>query len=161
MAHAKVRTDNLTGTVFGGDLVSVKYQPSGVDAEIENGNLVKVGSLISGEREVRTATTPAANTALADIALIASEEVDKSVSHNTLDEFTNEAGAVCRGYRLVGRFYSVTKEALDAAAAIEVGNIVELQAGTKAKVVASATSGSTKIGTIYAIEGDWYVIEIG
>ena len=161
MTHAKVRTDNLTGTVFGGDLVSVKYQPSSVDTEIENGNLVKVGSLIPGEREVCTATTPAANTALADIALIASEEVDKSVSHNTLDEFTNEAGAVCRGYKLVRGFYSVTKEALDAAAAIEVGNIVELQAGTKAKVVASATSGSTKIGTIYAIEGDWYVIKIG
>ena len=72
MVHAKVRTDNLTGTVFGGDLVSVKYQPSGKDTEIDNGNFVKVGALISGEREVHTGSTPAANTALSDIVLIAS-----------------------------------------------------------------------------------------
>lgn len=161
MAYAKVRTDNLTGTVFGGDLVSVKYQPSDVDTAIENGNLVKVGALISGEREVCKATTPAANDTLADIALIASEEVDKSVSHNNLDEFVNKAGDICRGYKLVRGFYSVTKEALDAAAEIAVGDIVELQAGTKAKVVKNATPSSTKIGTIYAIEGEWYVVKIG
>ena len=58
MVHAKVRTDNLTGTVFGGDLVSVKYQPSGKDTEIDNGNFVKVGALISGEREVHTVALP-------------------------------------------------------------------------------------------------------
>lgn len=161
MAYAKVRTDNLTGTVFGGDLVSVKYQPSGTDTEIENGNLVKVGALIAGEREVRVGTTPAASDALADIALVASPEVDKTVPYNTLGDFINKAGDVIRGYRLVRGFYSVTKEALDAADEIAVGDIVELQAGTKAKVVKSATASSTKIGTVYAIEGEWIVVKIG
>lgn len=161
MAYAKVRTDNLTGTVFGGDLVSVKYQPAGTDTEIENGNLVKVGALIAGEREVRVGTTPAASDTLADIALVASPEVDKTVPYNTLGDFINKAGDVIRGYRLVRGFYSVTKEALDAAAEIAVGDIVELQAGTKAKVVKSATASSTKIGTVYAIEGEWIVVKIG
>lgn len=161
MAYAKVRTDNLTGTVFGGDLVSVKYQPSSKDTAIENGNFVKVGALISGEREVHTGSTPAANTALSDIVLIASPEVDKAVSGNTIGEFKNRAGDILRGYKLVRGYFSVTKEALDAAAAaIEVGDIVELQAGTKGKVVKSLTDNSTKIGTVEAIEGEWIVIKI-
>lgn len=160
MVHAKVRTDNLTGTVFGGDLVSVKYQPSGKDTEIDNGNFVKVGALISGEREVHTGSTPAANTALSDIVLIASPEVDKTVSSNTLGEFENKAGDILRGYKLVRGYFSVTAEALDAADAIAVGDIVELQAGTKGNVVKTLTSGSTKVGTVEAIEGDWIVIKI-
>lgn len=160
MAHAKVRTDNLTGTVFGGDLVSVKYQPSGKDTEIDNGNFIKVGALISGEREVHTGSTPAANTALSDIVLIASPEVDKTVSSNTLGEFENKAGDILRGYKLVRGYFSVTAEALDAADAIAVGDIVELQAGTKGNVVKTLTSGSTKVGTVEAIEGDWIVIKI-
>ena len=160
MAYAKVRTDNLTGTVFGGDLVSVKYQPSSTDTAIENGNFVKVGALISGEREVHTGSTPAANTALSDIVLIASPEVDKTVSSNTLGEFENKAGDILRGYKLVRGYFSVTAEALDAAAAIAVGDIVELQAGTKGNVVKTLTEGSTKVGTVEAIEGDWIVIKI-
>lgn len=160
MGYAKVRTDNMTGTVFGGDLVSVKYRPSGADAAIENGNFVRVGALIEGEREVRAAETPAANTPLSQIALIASEEIVKSKKNNTLAEFRNEAGEIARGYRVVRGYFSVSAEALDAAADIAVGNIVELQASTKAKVVKSLTSGSTQIGTVYALEGDWIVIEI-
>lgn len=156
MAYAKVRTDNLTGTVFGGDLVSVKYQPSSKDTAIENGNFVKVGALISGEREVHTGSTPAANTALSDIVLIASP----TVSSNTIGEFKNRAGDILRGYKLVRGYFSVTKEALNAAAAIAVGDIVELQAGTKGNVVKTLTEGSTKVGTVEAIEGDWIVIKI-
>lgn len=160
MAYAKVRTDNLTGTVFGGDLVSVKYQPSSEDTAIENGNFVEVGALIPGEREVHTGSTPAANTALSDIVLIASPEVDKTVSSNTLGEFENKAGDILRGYKLVRGYFSVTTEALDAADAIAVGDIVELQAGTKGKVVKTLTPDSTKVGTVEAIEGDWIVIKI-
>ena len=43
---------------------------------------------------------------------------------------------------------------------LAVGNIVEAQADTKAKVVATLTTDSTKIGTVYAIEGEWIVIEV-
>lgn len=75
MAHGVIRTDNMLGTDVGTHLVSFKYQPSDTDTAIDNGNVVVIGDLINGEREVHTATTPAANSALAKIAVVASVEV--------------------------------------------------------------------------------------
>ena len=48
----------------------------------------------------------------------------------------------------------MTAEALDGSfdASSAKGKIVELQASTKMKVVASLTSGSTQVGTIEAVE---------
>ena len=158
---AKFRSDNMSGTTLGKDLVAVKYQPAGKDTEIENGNIVVVGAMINGESDVRTATTPAANSPLATLAVVAAPAVDKTKGYNAEGDFVNPAGTAVRAYRLrTGDFFSVTEDALTATAAIDVGNVVEAQAGTKMKVVASATSGSTKIGTVYAIEGEWIVIEV-
>ena len=63
-----------------------------------------------------------------------------------------------------GDVFSVTAEAVTNAATIAVGDIVELAASTKLKIVASATgltSGSTKVGTVIGIEGDYFVIRVG
>ena len=57
-----------------------------------------------------------------------------------------------------GDIFSVSKEALDGEAA--VGSVVEAQAGTKLKVVKTATSGSTTVGKVMAIEGNYFVIEV-
>lgn len=150
-----VRTDNMSGTTLGKNLVSGKMVP---DAEIENGNIVKVGDLMEGEREVRKLEIPASNTALRDLAVVASEEVVSSRTYNTLDEFVNEAGAIVRCYRLIaGDLFSVTAEALDGEGA--VGKYVEAQTGTKMKVV-DAQGENTCIGKIIAVEGEWYVIEV-
>lgn len=152
--YACVRTDNMSGTTLGKNLVSVKF-----DGEIENGNIVVIGSLVSGEREVRTATTPAANSALRDLALIAAPEVVKDKKYNSLAEFINQKGDIVRAYRLVsGDIFSVTAEALTGTAA--VGSVIEAQASTKMKAVETLTQGSTKIGTVIAIEGEWIVIEV-
>lgn len=152
--YACVRTDNMSGTTLGKNLVSVKF-----DGEIENGNIVVIGSLVSGEREVRTATTPAANSALRDLALIAAPEVVKDKKYNSLAEFINQKGDIVRAYRLVsGDIFSVTAEALAGTAV--VGSVIEAQAATKMKAVESLTTGSTKIGTVIAIEGEWIVIEV-
>jgi len=83
-----------------------------------------------------------------------------------LDEFINEAGRACRGYRLhKGDIFSVTKDALDGVAAPAIGNVVELKAGTKLNVAASATAGSTQVGKIIAIDVvgryTYYVILVG
>lgn len=156
-----VRTDNMSGTVIGRNLVSLKYEVSGTEAEIENGNIVVIGDLLTGEREVRKATAPTATSKLADLALVASEEVVKEKDYNGLSDFINEAGDIIRGYRLTSKdVFSVTKEALNVAGTAKVGSIVEAMAGTKMNVVDSLTAGSTQIGTIIAIEGDWYVIEV-
>lgn len=160
MAYAIVRTDLMSGTKQPADLVSVKYQVSSVDTAIENGNVALVGALATGEREVYLASAPAADSALNDIVLIATPELNYDERLKNLNQFRNEAGEIARGYRLrSGNIFSVTAEGLTATTPA-VGNIVELQAGTKLKVVATLTSGSTKVGTIIAIEGDYIVIRV-
>lgn len=176
--HAVVRTDNLFGTDVRAGLVSIKYivtTGSGAQAvdtptAIENGNVLKVGPLMDGEREIFKGSAPAANTDLKDIVLVASPEVLYDERLRNLDDFINEADMPCRGYRLhKGDIFSVTAEALlvsvSGKTTPEVGNLVELQAGTKLKVVASATSGSTQVGKVIHVEKvgryTYYAILVG
>lgn len=166
--HAVVRTDKLYGTDVGVNLVSAKYMGTGTtETAIDNGNVLKVGDLMEGEREVRIATTPAANTALKDIILVATPEVMYDERKKNLHEFYNEAGRIIRGYFLHEHdYFGVTADGLEIAsgATPAVGWAVELMAGTKLKVVATATSGSTQVGKIAAIEAagryTYYVVEV-
>ena len=152
--YACVRTDNMSGTILGKNIVSAKF-----DGEIENGNIVVIGDLLEGEREVREATAPTAASELRNLALVATPEVVKEKAYHTLADFVNQEGDIIRAYRLIsGDMFSVTAEALEGTA--EVGSIVEAQASTKMKVVAEATEGSTVIGKVIAIEGEWIVIEV-
>lgn len=158
--YAVVRTDRLYGTDVRAGLVSVKYMGANgsTATAIENGNVLKLGALMGDaangyEREVYAGAAPAADTSLAEIVLIATPEVLYDERLRNLSDFRNEAGEICRGYRLhSGDIFSVTKEALDGAAAPAIGNVVELKAGTKLNVAASATSGSTVVGSIIAID---------
>jgi hypothetical protein len=160
MAYAIVRTDLMSGTKQPADLVSIKYQVSSVDTAIENGNVALVGALGTGEREVYLASAPAVDSALEGVVLVATPELNYDERLKNLNQFKNEAGEIARGYRLrSGNVFSVTAEALTATTPA-VGNIVELQADTKLKVVSSLTSGSTKVGTVIAIEGDYIVIRV-
>lgn len=159
MAHGIVRTDNLSGTTLGKDLVSILYKESDTNTDIDNGNVCTVGGFVSGHLDVRVGGKPAANSALTDICLIATPEVVKTQKYNTLAEFYNKAGTYARGYRLrTGDQFSVTADALDGTGALN--KVVELQAGTKLKVVDELTSGSTKVGTIIAVDGPYFVIEV-
>lgn len=167
MAYGVVRTDKMMATDVRSMLESVKYMGAGSTATaIDNGNVVKLdGSLMTGEREIKKGVTPAANDALDAIVLIASPEVMYDERKRNLDEFQNEAGKVCRGYHLhSGDIFSVTKDALDGAATPAVGNVVELKAGIKLNVAASATSGSTVVGKIIAVDVvgryTYYVIQV-
>lgn len=162
--YAVVRTDNMYGTDVRAGLVSIKYivtTGSGTtespyvytETAIENGNVLKVGALISGEREIFSGSAVAANDDLKDVVLIASPEVMYDERLHNLDDFINVAGKPCRGYRLhKGDIFSVTKAALDGKATPAVGDIVELKAGTKMNVAASLTSGSTQVGKIIAVD---------
>lgn len=153
MAYGVVRTDNMYGTDVRAGLVSIKYINGGVETAIENGNVLKVGALIEGEREIYQGATPAATDEMKDIVLVATPEIMYDERKRNLDEFINEAGKPCRGYRLHnGDVFSVTKDALDGAEAPAVGNVVELKAGTKLNVAAAATEGSTVIGKIIAVD---------
>lgn len=173
MAYAVVRTDNMFGTDVRAGLVSIKYMGANgqTATAIENGNVLKVGALMGDatngyEREIFVGAAPAANDDLKDIVLVATPEVMYDERKRNLDEFINEAGRACRGYRLhKGDIFSVTKDALDGVATPAIGNVVELKAGTKLNVAASATDGSTQVGKIIAIDVvgryTYYVILVG
>lgn len=161
-----VRLDNMSGTTDGTLLRSVRFYDGDKEAAIENGRVVLIGDLLDGQREVRKATAPAATSPLAHIGLVAAPELMYDERKRNLTEFINEAGENVRVYiPHVRDIFSVTAEALDAAAAIAKGNLVELQAGTKLKVVATATDKSTQVGKIVDIETvgslTYYVIEVG
>ena len=172
--HAVVRTDNMYGTDVRAGLVSIKYivvtgegsSAVSTETEIENGNVLKVGALMDGEREIFAGSAVAANDDLKDVVLIASPEVMYDERLRNLDDFINVAGKPCRGYRLhKGDIFSVTKAALDGKTTPEVGDIVELKAGTKMNVAASLTSGSTQVGKIIAVDVvgryTYYVVLVG
>lgn len=151
MSYAIVNLDNMSGTKQPADLVSAKYYVNTTATAVENGNVVKLDSRITGEREVWKAVTPDANSALRDCVLVASVELMFDERKKNLDEFRNEAGEIIRGYRFKsGGTFSVTAEALTASSPA-IGNVVELQADTKFKVVSSLTDDSTKVGTIIDI----------
>lgn len=158
--YACVRTDNMSGTVEGKNLVSLKY-----DGDIENGCVVKVGDLVAGEREIRTATAPAKNAAVRDLALIASPEVIKGKTYHSIANFINEKGSICRGYRFTtADTFSLTKAGFASGASLKEGAFVELNGTTKLNAVDAVTGTTsepvTVVGKIVAIEGEWYVIEV-
>ena len=166
MAHAVIRKDRMYGTDVAPALVSLRFvDGNGAGADIDNGNVVKLDGLMTGERELYKAVAPTAGTALKDIAIVGTNEVMYDERKKNLDEFYNEAGNDALGYRPhAGDIFSVTADALDAAAAIAKGDLVELQAGTKLKVVKSATQNSTQVGVIADINKagryTYYVVEV-
>lgn len=171
--HAIVRTDNLLGTDAREALVSFKYTASNADAEIDNGNIVVLDGLYTDaagaieSREVFKAKAMAVTSVVPNLILVASVEEMPEKDKYDLSEYTNEAGKICRGYRLhSGGVYAVTKEALTIASGytVAVGTVIEAVAGTKPNAVASVTSGSKQIGTVEAIEtvgrDTYYVIRV-
>lgn len=165
--YAVVRTDDMAGTDVRNMLVSVKYM--GADGStptaVENGNVLKLGALMTGEREIYVGGAVAKDSKLSDVVLIASPEVMYDERKRNLDEFINEAGEICRGYRLhSGDTFGVTAEALSGTGTPAVGNIIELAAGTKLAFVATATTGSTTVGKVIAVEKagryTYYVIKV-
>jgi len=145
----------MSGTILGKNLVSLRY-----GADIEDGCVLEIGDYEAGAREVRTAAQPGAATPLNKLALIASEEVDKTKKYNGLSDFINEKGSTMRGYRFVsGDIFSVTKEAFAVGGNTSaVGQIAFISNAVKMSLGASATG--TTIGKVVLIEGDWVVIEV-
>ena len=168
--HGVVRTDLMHGTDVRAELVSVQYLGANgsTPTDIDNGNVLKATALKTGEREIYVGAAVAASTPINEVVLIASPEVMYDERLRNLDDYYNVAGKTCRGYRLhSGDVFSVTKPALAGAETPAVGDVVELAAGTKLSVVAAstgATSGSTVVGKIFAIETagryTYYVVKV-
>jgi len=148
MAYAVVKREAMASENVANLRKSFKYLPSGTATAVENGNVVKATSVISGERELLEGSTPLVNTELKDILLVTTPEVMADERKKNLDEFINEAGAIATGDRLIsGDIFTVTADAFTAAATVEVGDVVELAASTKLNVVAASTGATSGTST--------------
>lgn len=162
MTYPIVRLDNMSGTTDPAQLRSVEFctydSEAGTyaPAEVNNGAVVKLVKLDVNNREVWIATAPAKGDALRNLALVATPELMYDERKHNLDEFTNEAGTIARGYRFVeGNIFSETADGFTIASGYTpaVGAVVELTDGTsKMAIVASGTASTTQVGTVVAIE---------
>ena len=159
--YAVIRTDNMSATDQRADILSVRfYDSNNKVAEVENGVIVKVGALESGEREVHKATAASSSDSLNDCAILAGVELfyDESRRHY-LDEWINPAGKATRAYILRSRnLFSVTAEGFVGGTVPTVGQTVGIGANGK------LAAGGTGVGKCVAIEKagryTYYVIQI-
>lgn len=152
--HCICDTSLMLGTVSASKLVNVK-----LSAAVDNGNIVAIGALADGESEAFVASKPTATTPISKLALIKAPEVLADERLKNLGDFYNKAGAIVRGYLFEsGDEFRLTAEGLSGTPA--VGNAVEADASYKLKAVSSATGSSTQIGTIIAVEGDYFVVRV-
>lgn len=163
MAYTVFRSDLLSGTDVGADLVSVKvFDSDGNAIAVENGTIVKLEGYINGEREVRKAVLAAAGDDMDECAIVGTPEVMYDERKKNLDEFINEAGSVARAYIPRSRnLYSVTKEGfVGGSVPTTVGSTSTVGIGANGKLDKSATGW----GTVEAIEVagryTYYVIKI-
>lgn len=158
--HAVVRTDKMAGTDVRSFLASVKYL--GVDGktetEIDNGNIVELGDLISGEREVYAAKAPTESFDMGTMGLVANPEVMYEEGKRDLADYYNEAGKIIRVYKLYpGDIFSVTEEAFDGK--VEKGAFVDTKAGSTKLV--SDENGPFKVIDIENVgKYKYYVIQV-
>ena len=163
MSYGVVNTCKMSGSKDPAFLVNVRYSPSAVDTVIENGNVVLLGALDTSERDVYVGAIPARDSDRSMVALVASPELMADERKHNLNEFINPVSVPVRGYMFVsGNEFSLTADCFtnNTSTTLAIGHILELVAGIKMSAVTSLTSGSTKIGTIIGIEGDYYVVRV-
>jgi len=159
MAYGVVRTDNVKATNDGA-IKSGRFYVSTTPTLIENGNIVKLDSLISGQRDLWKVVAPAAVTAK-NCYLVATPEIifnEALKSNGALDAFRNAAGANITLLALeVGDNFSISDDCItvidDSEDLPTVGNYVTPSAsGTKWTEVASIASNEVFYGKVIARE---------
>lgn len=159
MAYGVVRTDAIKATKSG-NIKSGRFYGATGPAAIENGNIVKLDSLISGNRELWKVVAAGGITAK-NLYLVATPEViyDETLkSSGALDQFRNEAGENITLIPLeVGDTFAISDDCItpidDADDVPAVGNLVEVDSsGTKWKETSSLTSTVVFYGKIIARE---------
>lgn len=114
--YGVVRTDNMKATKDG-SIKSGRYYAGTTANAIENGNIVKLDSLIEGERELWKVVAPGAINA-SNLYLVATPEIiyDESLkSKGALKEFRNEAGENLTLLQLqVGDLFAISDACINA-----------------------------------------------
>lgn len=155
MANAIIRLDNVQATHEGSLLKSVKLTEA-----LQNGSVVEIGGLETGEREIHATAKPKVTTSYYGILCTPELMYDEK---KQMDEFTNGTDKPARAFiPQKGDIFSATVEAFSATPT--VGQTVELAASYVLKVSATATSGSTQVGKIIEVDvvgsKTFYVIEV-
>ena len=173
MAHAIVRTDNLSGIVDGSKLATARYYVSTTPTDIDNGTVLSLDGLDSDapERFTWKAVAPAADAAAdGTLVLVATPEMLYDKKYFDLGEYYNVAGTYLRGYILEqGDVFSVTKEGFtDGATATTyipaAGDGVSLDAAGKLKKNTGTGSSAAKFAKCVKIENagnkTFYVLRV-
>lgn len=147
MAYGVINTSLVKATKTG-NILSGRYYVGTTPTQIENGNIVKLNSLISGEDNLWKVVAAGAITA-GNLYVVATPEViydEGLTSDGALDKFINPAGANITLVPLeVGDEIDITDECITAIDDDDdipaVGNLVEVSAtGTKWLETATLTS---------------------
>lgn len=143
-----VRLDKVK-SIYHGNIFSVVH-----NAILENGFLVKRGTLKSGERELYNVAVPTAGSG--DLAIISAPEVvidNRFLGNNALENSSTAAGVAVRAYEISkGDIISISYDALTLLSTVPVvGNYVVAQAGLKLKEAAAVTT-ELFVGKIIALE---------
>ena len=168
MAHGIVRLDVMLGNNAMSAVKSAMYYSTytaqtKTEAAIDNANIVELkDELVDGDRELWVATTPTASSTR--LAIVTTPEVDYDERLKIAD-WVNKAGVPIRVHllsQMVGQVFSATVDAFNTTPS--KGDVIEAQAGTKMKAVASATNGSTVIGKVVDVEDvngtTFYVVRV-
>lgn len=131
--YCVVRTDLLSGTTQGADLVSFRfYNDEDKQAEVENGVIVELGEYEADNREIMKAKAATASSDLDKCAIAAAPEVMYDERKKNLDEYISEAGKAVRGYIPRTRnIFSLTAEGFVGGTAPAKGGKVGIGAGGK------------------------------
>lgn len=133
MANMVVRLDNVQATHDGSLLKSAKYfNSSDKKTEVQNGVLVTIGELLTGEREIHKATDVASGDTYIGIVCTPELIYDQTgLGDTVLENFTNAADEVIRVAILErGDIFSIANEAA-AGADKTVGDLTAKFMGTE------------------------------
>jgi hypothetical protein len=145
-AHAVVNLDSVKA-IYTGSIYNVKHSSA-----MENGSLINIGALETGESELCAVSVPATATlASARVALVATDEVmyQRYNSDGTIadkGDFVNAANAVSKAYDLeVGDRFTITDDGFTGTAV--VGKYLIPADGVLTGAI-SDTIGSTRFSAI-------------
>ena len=161
--HCVIRTDLMSGTKQPADLVSLRVYDTKDNPEyieVENGTIVELKKLEEGEREVWIANLATASSDINDCAIVAGVEKEYDERKKNLEQYTNVAGKIVRGYIPRSRnYFSVTAEGFVGGSVPAVDGTIGIGADGKLDAAGSG------FGTCVAIEQagmyTFYVIRIG
>lgn len=159
MSYAIVRTDNMAGTFDGSKVVSFRYFDGTEYTAVENGAVLKLDSLIEGEKDVWKAVKPTANDTLGKLILVATPELMADERKQNLDEFVNGAGKNARGYIIQsGCTFSATSEAFNGTPDITTNKYLTVAAAVKLATATAATNARFDVIAVESVGSKTYFV---